>query len=279
MDDRFAAANGAAQLPGWLALTGQQVSYQLRLLTRSTRSLLAGVLLPVLVLLMHGTEAGSRSSQFALVGGLAALGVISAAFVTHANSLVIGREAGVLRRWRMTPLPPSCYFTGKIVATVIVADASAILTACVAALTGAPVSAGGVVWMLIPVTGGALAWASLGTAASAFIPTAEAAYPLLTIAYLPIALVSGAFGQTSQPSWLAKAATYLPAGPVIRATAEALRRPFSWPVLSLGQAGVLVAWTAAGLAVALLAFRWGAGSAPQRPGRVAWLRTGLANSG
>ena len=92
---------------------------------RSTRSLLAGVLLPVLVLLMRGTGAGGRGDQLALIGGLAALGVISSAFVTHANTLVIGRESGVLRRWRMTPLPPSCFFAGKIAATVAVADASA----------------------------------------------------------------------------------------------------------------------------------------------------------
>ena len=276
MPEPLAPAGARTRLPGWLALTGQQAGYQLRLLTRSTRSLLAGVLLPVLVLLMRGTGAGGRGDQLALVGGLAALGVISSAFVTHANTLVIGRESGVLRRWRMTPLPPGCFFAGKIAATVIVADASALLTVLVAALTGAPVSAAGAAWMLIPMTAGALAWASLGTAVSAFIPTAAAAYPLLTVTYLPIVLVSGALGTVNQPAWLATAATYLPARPVIVATAGALRHPGSWPVLTPGQLGVLAGWVAVGLAVALVCFRWDQGRARQPRRATARLRSSPA---
>jgi len=265
------AVHTDGRLPVWFSLTIRQLGYQLRLLTRTTRSLLARVLLPVLILLMRGTGTSSRSAQFALVGGLAVLGLISSAFVTHANSLVIGRENGVLRRWRMTPLPPSCYFAGKIIATVVVADASAVLTVVVASLTGAPVSVGGAVWMLIPMTGGALAWASLGTAASALIPTATAAYPILTITYLPVALVSGALGQVSQPGWLAAAANYLPARPVIRAATHALAHPFSWPVLTVGQLGVLTAWTVLGMTVALLRFRWEPSSpAPSRHRTARW---------
>jgi len=276
MPEPLAPAGVRTRLPGWLPLTGQQAVYQLRLLTRSTRSLLAGVLLPVLVLLMHGTGAGGRGDQLALAGGLAALGVASSAFVTHASTLVIARESGVLRRWRMTPLPPGCFFAGKIAATVVVADASALLTVLVAALTGAPVSAAGAAWMLIPTTAGALTWASLGTAISAFIPAAAAAYPLLTITYLPIMLVSGALGTVSQPAWLTTAATYLPARPVIVATAGALHHPGSWPALAPGQLGVLAGWVTAGLAAALVCFRWdpGRGRPPQR--RTARLRSSPA---
>jgi ABC-2 type transport system permease protein len=250
------------RLPGWLSLTGKQAGYQLRLLTRSTRALLAGVLLPVVVLLMHGTGAGG-GEQLALVGGLAALGVISSAFVTHASTLVIGRESGILRRWRMTPLPPGCFFAGKIAATVVVADASALLTVLVAALMGAPVSAAGAAWMLLPTTAGALAWASLGTAVSAFIPTAAAAYPLLTVTYLPIVLVSGALGGVTRPAWLVTATSYLPARPVIAAATEALRHPGNWPVLTPGQIGLLAGWVAVGLAVALACFRWDPGRGRQ----------------
>jgi len=262
MPEHTAPAAARTRLPGRLRLTGQQAGYQLRLLTRSTRSLLAGVLLPVLVLLMRGTGAGG-GGQIALTGGLATLGVLSSAFVTHASTMVIGRESGVLRRWRMTPLPPGCFFAGKIAATVAVADLSALLTVLVAALTGAPVSAAGAAWMLIPMTAGALAWASLGTAVSAFIPTAAAAYPLLTVTYLPIVLVSGALGSGRQPAWLAAAASYLPARPVIVAATEALRHPGGWPVLTFGQLAVLAGWAAAGLTVALACFRWDPARAPQ----------------
>lgn len=252
----------------WSALLLNQVTYQLRLLSRSTRSLFAGILLPVLVLLMHGNHSATAGAQLALVAGLSALGVISSAFVTHANTLVIGRETGVLRRWRMTPLPSSCYFAGKIVATVLVADASALVTVLVAALTGVPVTVAGALQMLIPMTVGALTWASLGTAVSAFIPTATAAYPLLTVTYLPVALMSGALGPGSQPTWMGTLAGYLPARPLILAGTGALRHPGSWPVLSLEQAGVLLAWLVVGLTAALLTFRWNPTSARQPRGRL-----------
>lgn len=273
MPEPSAPPGGRTRLPGWIPLTGQQASYQLRLLTRSPRSLLAGVLLPVLVLLMRGTGAGGRGDQLALVGGLAALGVISSSFVTHASTLVIARESGVLRRWRMTPLPRSCFFAGKIAATVVVADVSALCTVLVAALTGAPISAAGAAWMLIPMTAGALAWASLGTAVSALIPTAAAAYPLLTVTYLPVVLVSGALGTVSRPTWLATAATYLPARPVILATAGALRHPGSLPVPTPGQLGVLAAWVAVGATASLACFRWHSGRARQPRRAIARLRS------
>jgi ABC-2 type transport system permease protein len=276
MPEASASPGARTRLPGWIPLSGQQASYQLRLLTRSTRSLLAGVLLPVLVLLMRGTGTGGRGDQLALVGGLAALGVISSSFVTHANTLVIARESGVLRRWRMTPLPPSCFFFGKIAATVVVADVSALLIVLVAALTGAPISAAGAAWMLIPMTAGALTWASLGTAVSAFIPTAAAAYPLLTVTYLPIVLVSGALGTVSRPAWLATAATYLPARPVIVAMASALRHAGNWPVLTPGQLGVLAGWVAVGVATALACFRWHPGRARQPRRDIARLRSSPA---
>lgn len=271
MPDHLSPRGARARRLDCISLTGQQAGYHLRLLGRTPRSLLAGVLLPVLVLLMRGTGAGAGGRQLALVGGLAALGVISSSFVTHANTLVIGRESGVLRRWRMTPLPPGCFFAGKIAATVVVADASALVTVLVAALTGSPVNGAGAAWMLIPMTTGAIAWASLATAASAFIPTAAAAYPVLTFIYLPIVLVSGGLGSVSQPAWLATVAAYLPARPVIVASTEALRHPGSWPVFTPDQVGVLVGWVAVGLAIALARFRWDPARAPQPRRSTGWL--------
>jgi hypothetical protein len=150
MPEPLAPADARTRLPGWLSLTGQQAVYQLRLLTGSTRSLPRGGAAagPRAAHARHGR--GRQRGSARPRRGLAALGVVSSAFVTQPNTLVIGRESGVLRRWRMTPLPPGCFFAGKIAATVVVADASALLTVLVAALTGAPVSAAGAAWMLIP---------------------------------------------------------------------------------------------------------------------------------
>jgi ABC-2 type transport system permease protein len=69
---------------------------------------------------------------------------------------------------------------------------------------------------------GAMAWASIGTALSAFIPSAEAAWPILAVTYLPVLALSGGFGALSVPGWLATVVDCLPAAPLIDAAARAL---------------------------------------------------------
>jgi ABC-2 type transport system permease protein len=94
---------------------------------------------------------------------------------------------------------------------------------------------------------GALTWASLGTAASALIPTAEAAWPLLGAVYLPLVLLSGALGG-GEPDWISTVMRWLPAEPIV---AGASRGAFT-----AREMAVLVVWGTLGLAVALRWFRW-----------------------
>jgi hypothetical protein len=50
---------------------------------------------------------------------------------------------------------------------------------------------------------GAATWASIGTAVSALIPSAEAAWPLLALTYLPLVVLSGSFGSVVLLVWAA----------------------------------------------------------------------------
>lgn len=249
-------------LPGYIRLTASQAAYHLRLLVRSPRSLMAGVLLPVMVLLMHGLDGSADAdSRAQLVAGLAGLGVVSTSYVTHANSLVLARESGVLRCWQANPLPPACFFIGKSVATVLSALASAVTTVLLADLLGLTTTPLAVACLLAPLAIGAVVWSLLGTAVSGFIPNASAAYPLLTLTYLPIAILSGAMGSmTGEPSWLQDLASYLPVHPVVRAAADALQHH---DLTALGQAqpdAILAGWTIVAAVTALATFRW----APRR---------------
>lgn len=246
------------RLPGATRLTIGQAGYHLRLVLRSPRSLLAGVLLPVVVLFMHDLNGPSDAApQTRLVAGLAVLGAVSSSYVTHANSLVIARESGVLRRWQVNPLPPACFFVGKTLATVLTALASALATVLVADLLSVSTSPAGALCLMVPLAVGAVVWSLLGTAVSGFIPNASSAYPLLTLTYLPIAVLSGAMGSmTGEPSWLHETATYLPVRPVLDAAADAMRH-HSLATLADGHTlGVVAAWAAAGVVTALATFRW-----------------------
>lgn len=129
------APAGAGRLPSLGPVLAAQICYQLRLLSRTQRALTAGLLLPgLLPALRIGRNTHLGDSLAPLVAGLTVFGVVSTAYVTHASGLVTARENGILRRWRATPLPSWGYFTGRIAATVLLADASEIIIVGVGAV-------------------------------------------------------------------------------------------------------------------------------------------------
>jgi ABC-2 type transport system permease protein len=145
--------------------------------------------------------------------------------------LVAAREAGVLKRWRATPLPRWCYFLGRIIAT-----------SAVGALAGAVTVAVGVCFYHA-------------------IPTVEAATLILILIYFPVLIVSGLLGSISEPHWLTTLASYLPVRPLADAVTSALRHASGTPLFPAHDVLTLAVWAAAGLAAAIITFRW----EPHRP--------------
>jgi ABC transporter len=86
-----------ARLAGPLPVLAGPLRYQLLLLARNPNALMAGVVLPVLLLV----PAGSQQARLpvATLAGRVVLGVTLLAYLTHAAPLVAAREAGVLKRW------------------------------------------------------------------------------------------------------------------------------------------------------------------------------------
>ena len=196
------------------------------------------------------------------VAGLFVFGAAAIALLSHALTLVVAREDGVLRRWRASPLPPATFFAAKIITTVLAADAAgAILVLLSVEMAKLHLSAHAVLAMLAAGTLGALALAALGTAITALIPSSQAAQPVLTLVYLPLVFLSGSFGPTgsSLPHWVATAVTYLPVQPMIDSLTRGLTGGGS--LLPAHDSLVLIGWVAAGLVASVLFFRWD----PSRP--------------
>ena len=104
---------------------------------------------------------------------------------------------------------------------------------------------------------GALAWAGVGTAVTAFIPTAEAAQPLLSLSYFPVMLLSGVLGTLAvAPGWLTTLLDDLPGRPTIDAVTRALHATGGAVSLPGHDLAVLAAWAAGALLASVRLFRW-----------------------
>ncbi len=247
----------AGRMPSVGRLLAAQIAYQARLLA-SGRAVIIGVGLPVILLIAsHEHHTGAAD-----LAGYAVFGLTLTAWNTYGVRLVAAREAGVLKRWRATPLPRWCYFIGRIVATVVVAVlAGAATVAAGVLLYGIHLTVSGALGALVALVLGAFAWAATATALTAMIPTVEAAAPTLLVTYFTVILISGIFGAISEPHWLSALAGYLPAQPLVRAVGSSLQHTAGHALLPVHDLVVLAAWAVAGLAAAIATFRW----EPHRP--------------
>jgi ABC-2 type transport system permease protein len=265
MTDATTAAPG--RLPSAGTLLAAQIVYQARLLA-SGRTVTVGVGFPVILLIASNTA--HRHPGYAGIAGYAGFGLTLTAWNTYGVRLVAAREAGVLKRWRATPLPRWCYFVGRIAATVLVAVlAGAVTIGAGVLLYGTRVSWAAALGTLVAFILAAFAWAAAATAVTAVIPTVEAAAPILMLTYFPTIIISGVFGSISEPHWLATLASYLPAQPLIAAVTSALRHTTGVLSLPARDVIVLACWAVAGLAAALVLFRW----EPHRPAQRRTART------
>ena len=252
-----------------ITMLADQVRYQLRMLARNPRGLMVSLFAPGVILALRlgqgGQHAGTPAQKAALIAGLSAFGLIATCYLTHAIGLVAARESGVLRRWRASPLPRWGYFAGRITATVLLSLVSgAIILGVGTGLSGLHVSAGSVPALLLIFVLGGVAWAAIGTAVTSLISSAESANPVLIFTYLPVILLSGAFGMLSEPKWLTTLMSYLPGQPVIGAATRVLEHSGSGLAPVSGRdLAVLAGWAVIGLAVSVRFFRWD----PVRPAR------------
>jgi ABC-type multidrug transport system permease subunit len=150
--------------------------------------------------------------------------------------------------------------------------ASALILVLVAiALTGLHLTGHAVAGLLVGGVLGALALAATGTAITAVIPSAQSAQPILMLTYIPLIILSGAFGPVTElPHWLTTTMTYLPAQPLVDAVSRVLLHS-GGTFMSGHDVAVLAGWAAGGLLISMRFFPWD----PHRPGHAR--RTGASS--
>ena len=218
-------------------------------------------LFPIILLVLLGSVYGDDeidgvSGSTFLLSGLIGYGVAATAFASLAITLVVRREAGLLKRVRGTPLEPGTYLGAVIASMVIVIALQAAAQVAIgkllldAALPASPFS------FVVVLALGAAAFAALGVGVTGFVRTGEGSSAVVNAIYLPMAFISGAFfSPADMPRFLEAISEVLPLTYLLRlirdtfVTGETLA---SAP----GAIAAVAAWGIAGLIVAMRMFRW-----------------------
>jgi ABC-2 type transport system permease protein len=196
-----------------------------------------------------------RVIQF-LAPAMASFAVLNAGFVNIVIGMTLGREQGILKRFRNTPLPTWVYLAGRLGAAAIVAALAAGVVLAVGILFLHAHLAASAVPSLIGIFALGLATSSaLGMAVSGLVPSPEAALPLAYAVLLPIAFISQVFFPApTEAAWLRHLADALPVAPFANAMETVFsRKPHGF---TLGQLTVLLAWGGGGFLFTLATYHW-----------------------
>ena len=249
--------SGVALVPG-------QIRYQLLLLVRNPMAPFISVVMPLMLLValdlvtpeMTLASLGHETIAQFLTPAMTSFAVINAGFVNIVIGMTLGRELGILKRLRNTPLPSWAYLAGRLAAAAIVAAiASAMVIGVGIVFLHAHLETSALPGLLATLALGFVTSCALGMAASGFVRSAEAALPLAYAVLLPVAFVSQVFFPSpSEAEWLRHVADALPVAPF----ASAMQKAFLPGAhgLSGGQAAVLLAWAGGGLVLAVINYRW-----------------------
>jgi ABC-2 type transport system permease protein len=231
--------------------------WETRLLLRNGEQVLLTLIIPVGIMLgltltdVFAQSDGDDRPARALATVLA-VSVISAAFTSLAIATAFERRSGALRFLGTTPLTRPELLAGKALATLAMTALSAAVACLTAVAVGWRPDAG--VWWVAPVIVlGTAAFAAWGMSLAGLL-RAEAVLAVANGIFLFLLMFGGVvIPAASLPGPLATLAPWLPSGALVEALTSVLVDgvPPSWAPLA-----VLLAWGAAGTAIAARTFRW-----------------------
>jgi len=214
------------------------------------------LLLFALLTAIYNGRIYDRPASWALLAGMLGYGAANTAFAGLALLLISRRELGILKRIRATPLPTGTYLAAVLVSIMIVfalQAASLFVLGRLLKSTPWPAHAFSLVLLLAL---GAAAFAGLGVAITGFIRSLEGSSAALNLVVLPMAFLSGSFGERQRyPAALRAIGDVLPLKYLldgVRAIYLNGREIWDEPTA----VAVLAAWAAVGVVVAMRKFRW-----------------------
>ena len=252
----------------FIRLSLLQTFYHLRAFLRSTRTVVLGLVMPVgLLVVLSGVFsnqgemtgiAGSQISSIAFyTGSLTACGLMLGTFTGVMVTSVSAREAGWLKRFRGSPMPPGSYLAGQVLFNILVSLLLTVVMIAVASLAyGLPLRLVPLLAVLCYAVLGVFCFTAVALALTRVITTPEMASSLGPFVTIILSFGSGVFFPPNlMPHWLVASSNYLPLEPLAQSmqTALALQRGTGFDLRTFVVLGI---WIVAAIAVAHRTFTW-----------------------
>jgi len=218
-------------------------------------------------LVMIGLSAGSSRVDFLgnikliqyYVPGFVSYGVMAACFTTLAITVVNRREAGLLKRLRLSPVPTWVLLGALFLSTLAVTVVQVVLVLVVGRVAFGVHPPGHAAAFAIALVVGGMSFTALGVGMSTVIPNADAAGPVTSVVFFVLLFLSGLWFPIKSGSGLAQISSVFPIRHFITAVFDSFDpqhgSPWAWNDLL-----VVAGWGVVGTVVAIRRFQW----APRR---------------
>lgn len=242
-----------------------QTRYALRGFVRNPRALVFTIIMPIFLLLLFNATfsgiknfggTGFRAAQY-YTGAVIAYAIMQSGFSSLLVSVTTDREAGLLKRFRGTPMPSWVYLAaaiGQMIALAIVTVAALLAVGVV--LYGVSLSAQALLGLVVYVVIGTASLCAVALALSRICATTDTATAIGPFVTVILSFLSGVFIPVSvMPAWLLDIGKVFP----LEHLAQGLRTAFltsHQTGLTTVDVGVILAWGVAGMLAAIVSFRW-----------------------
>jgi len=237
-----------------------QLRYEQKIFWRSREAAVFIFIFPLLLYALlgsvYGDEIDGVPAVDILLAGLFGYGAANTAFAGLAIALVVRREAGVLKRLRATPLPPATYLAAVLLSTLVTFALQSVSLLALGGLVFDASMPKNWLGFAGAIVLGVACFAGMGLAAAALIRSAEGVSAVVNVVVLPMAFLSGAFGPTRDfPAVLQAIADVLPLTYFIDIV-DGVYLDGDSLFADPGALAAVLAWSAAGVLVALARFGW-----------------------
>lgn len=252
-----------------LSLALRQVRYENLAFWRNPASAFFTFAFPLMFLvifnLAFGNESmrlgGGRTVRFStfIIPAIITFSIVNTQYTNIAMRIVFGRDGGLLKRVRGTPLPAWSFVFGAIAHATLVGLLLVVITVAAGALfygvsvpTAATLPA-----LIITLIVAAATYSALGLAMTTVIPNADAAPAMVNFSVLPLLFISNVFIRIEDPpAWLDFIRELFPIIHTVRAVEAAFSPLTSGSGLRLGDLAFIALWGVAGAVIAARFFSW-----------------------